>query len=106
VKTFVIGLGVNKDAVDEIAKSGGTTEAVAVSNLSELSRAFGQVATAVASCDYQLGSNPPGTEELFVFFNDDPVAVPHDATDGWSYEPSTRVLEFTGARARSSSRAA
>lgn len=96
VKTFVIGLGVNKDAIDEIAKSGGTTEAVAANNLSELSRAFGQVATAVASCDYQLGSSPPDAEQLFVFFNDDPAGVPNDAAEGWSYEGSTRLLEFHG----------
>jgi hypothetical protein len=96
VKTYVIGLGVNAAAVDEIAKAGGTDASISVKNLGELSNAFDQVATSIASCDYTLGASPPDTEHLYVYFDDDSVAVPNDSKDGWSYAPDTRRFTLNG----------
>jgi hypothetical protein len=96
VKTYVIGLGVNADAVDAIAEAGGTSRSIPTTNLAELSNAFDQIAVSVASCDYVLTSAPPNAEDLFVFFNDDPAQVPRNDVDGWSYAPSDRAFKFHG----------
>ena len=96
VKTYVIGLGVNPDAIAEIATAGDTDQAIGANNLAELSSAFDQIAAAVASCDYTLGDAPPNTAELYVFFNDDPQAVASDGMHGWSYEPAAQRLRFHG----------
>ena len=96
VKTYVIGLGVNADAIEKIAVAGDTERAIEANNLAELSNAFDQVAAAVASCDYALDTDPPDATDLYVFFNDDPKAIERSTVNGWSYEPATRRLQFNG----------
>jgi hypothetical protein len=96
VKTYVIGLGVNPASVDQIAAAGGTVQSIPASNQAELSSAFDQIAAAVASCDYVLDTAPPNATDIFVYFNDDPTAVPRDDTNGWSYDPVTKKLTFNG----------
>lgn len=97
VKTYVIGLGVNPDAIDAIAAAGDTGQAIGANSQAELSSAFEQVASAVASCDYTLDSAPPDPDELYVFFNDEPTAIAAGAAEGFSYEPATRRLQLNGA---------
>jgi hypothetical protein len=96
VKTYVIGLGVNGSAVDAIAKAGGTTASIPTKNLGELAKAFDQVATSIASCDYTLGMSPPDTGHLYVYFDDDAAPLPQDGKDGWSYAPDTRRFTLNG----------
>jgi hypothetical protein len=96
VKTYVIGLGVGASAIDQIAQAGGTTQSIPSNNQTELDNAFNQVAASVASCEYVLDTAPPGTDKLFVYFNDDPTGIPADPTNGWSYDPVTKKLEFHG----------
>jgi hypothetical protein len=96
VKTYVVGLGVNADAIDAIAKAGGTSASIATGNLSELSKAFDSIAAKVASCKYALGSPPPNTDRLFVYFDADLNAIPPSDSEGWSYAAATRQLEFHG----------
>ena len=95
-KTYVIGLGVNADAIAEIAVAGGTERAIEANNQAELANAFDQVAAAVASCDYTLDSALPDPDELYVFFNDGPDALANDPANGWSFEPGARRLQFNG----------
>lgn len=96
VKTYVIGLGVNADAIDEIAEAGDTEQAIEATNQAELSDAFDQVAAAVASCDYELDDMPPDPDELYVFFDDDPRGIPADDTDGYTFDAATLRLRFHG----------
>jgi hypothetical protein len=96
VNTYVIGLGVNADDVDEIAESGGTTASIPATNLGELSSAFDQIAASVASCDYTLGGAPPNTQDLYVFFDDEPTPVPRSDTNGWSFAADTRQFTLHG----------
>ena len=96
VKTYVVGLGVNPEAIDAIAAAGETGSAIGANNQAELSSAFEQIASAVASCDYTLDAAPPDPSELHVFFDDDPNAIAGDSANGWSYEPATRRLRFNG----------
>jgi hypothetical protein len=96
VKTYVIGLGVNPDAIDEIAAAGDTDHALGAGSQDELSQAFDDVAKAVASCDYELDGTPEDSADLYVFFNDDPQAIPHDDPDGWSYDAAAHRLQFIG----------
>jgi hypothetical protein len=94
VKTYVVGLGVSASALDAIAKAGGTTESIATNDLDQLSGAFATITSDVDSCEYALGTAPPDTRGLYVFF--DKIAVPGSATDGWSYVDAQKKLEFTG----------
>jgi hypothetical protein len=96
VKTYVIGLGVNADAIDAIAEAGDTEHAIEATNQAELSDAFDQVAAAVASCDYELDEMPPDPDELYVFFDDDPAGIPSDDTDGFSFDAASLRLRFYG----------
>jgi hypothetical protein len=97
VKTYVIGLGVNADDVDAIAKAGGTSTSISAKNLADLSLAFSQVAATVATCDYVLSGVPPNTSDLYVFFDDNPTAIPADVGEGWSYDASTNHFTINGA---------
>ncbi|MBK7583845.1 MAG: VWA domain-containing protein [Myxococcales bacterium] len=96
VKTYVIGLGVNPSAIDQIAAAGGTTKSVPASNQTELDAAFNKIAAAVASCEYLLDKAPPNSTGVYVYFNDDPTGVPSDPNNGWSYDPTTNKLTFNG----------
>jgi hypothetical protein len=43
-----------------------------------------------------LDQAPPDTDKLHVFFNKDPMILPRDSADGWSYDTATRRLRFMG----------
>jgi hypothetical protein len=96
VKTYVIGLGVNPAAIDQIAASGGTTQSVPAANQSQLDSAFDKIADAVATCDYVLDNAPPDANGLYVYFNNDPAGILEDAGNGWTYDPATKKLTFHG----------
>lgn len=96
VKTYVIGLGVNADTIDEIAEAGDTGQAIEATNQAELSDAFDQVAAAVASCDYELDDMPPDPDELYVFFDDDPQGIAKGAADGFTFDAASLRLRFHG----------
>lgn len=99
VQTYVVGFtqDVNPDALNAVAQAGGTMVYYQADNLEQLKTAFDQIAASVASCDYVLGQPPADLEEMYVFFNDDPQAIPQDPGGGWVYDPATMTLKFVGA---------
>jgi hypothetical protein len=96
VKTYVIGLGVNPDDLDAIAAAGDTEHAIGTADEHELSDAFGQVARAVASCDYAVEDQAQDGTDLYVFFNNDPKPLERSDDDGWSFDAEAHRLRFHG----------
>jgi len=96
VRTYVVGLGINSDTLDQIAAAGGTTESVSANNEAELIMALEDIAAAVLSCDIALSEVPPDPDELFVFFNDQTPAIENDPTNGWTYDAGTNTVTFNG----------
>ncbi|MEZ4385706.1 MAG: VWA domain-containing protein [Nannocystaceae bacterium] len=98
VKTYVVGFSgdVNAGELTNVAQAGGTDMYYQADNLDQLGVAFEEIAKSVASCDYKLDQAPPDDTEIYVFFNDDPVAIPNDPNDGWIYDPITNTIKFVG----------
>ncbi|HEX4339717.1 MAG TPA: VWA domain-containing protein [Polyangiaceae bacterium] len=94
VKTYVVGLGVSASALDAIAEAGGTTSSIATDDLGQLSGAFDTITSSVDSCEYTVGTAPPDTDGLYVFFDKAPVSK--DPANGWSYASAGKKLEFNG----------
>ncbi len=97
VPTYVVGLGINSAALNQIAVAGGTDALLPANNEAELTAALAEVASDVVSCDLVLASDPPNPDEIHVFFNDQQPEIPVDAVDGWTYDPATHTITFHGA---------
>jgi hypothetical protein len=97
VRTYVVGLGVNADSVDEIAVAGGTSQLLPADNEAELTAALARIASQALSCELVLDNQPNNPDEIYVFFNDEPTQIARDDADGWFYEPATRTITFQGA---------
>ncbi len=97
VKTYVIGFsgGVDAGELQAIAMAGGTTDYNQADDQSQLDAALASIANAVRSCVYALNEVPPG--EVNVFFDNLTAGVPNNATDGWTYDPTTNTITFHGA---------
>ena len=107
VKTFVIGFGgsdIDPQALNAFADAGGVgvnngmihyyNAADAVS----LDQALAAIATQAMSCTYVLDKPIDDPDQLFAFFNNDPVKVPRDEThlNGWDYDAATNSVTFYG----------
>jgi hypothetical protein len=97
VKTFAVGFGgANLDEINSIAQAGGTGTGYLADMADQLEAALEQIANAVATCTFQLDQVPPDAAEIYVFFDKDPMGVPNDPNNGWTYDPMTNTVTFHG----------
>jgi hypothetical protein len=106
VPTFVVGFGggVDPAQLDIFAVAGGVPQAGMPSyyqadNPMQLEQALDTIASATLGCVFALESTPPDDNAIFVFFDNDPNAVPRDTTHaaGWDYDATNNQVEFFGA---------
>lgn len=101
IKTFVLGYATSSedyDGLDEMAAAGGTgahTPATSafdlVNKLEEITDELTQVV-----CEYQLSSGPNDPLDLVVTIGGAQVAYTPEHTNGYDYDPATRMLTFHG----------
>ncbi len=97
VKTYAVGFSDKViGSLADIAAAGGTEVPYNANNPQSLEEALNAIAANVASCDYVLDGDPPDAKDIFVFFNDDPVGIPYDPVNGWTYDPETKTIHFHG----------
>lgn len=97
VKTFAVGFGgADLDEINAIAQAGGTGMGYVADMADNLNAALEQIATAVATCTFELDQVPPDAAEIYVFFDKDPAGVPNDPNNGWTYDPMTNTVTFHG----------
>lgn len=103
VRTFVIGFGagVDADALDAIAEAGDTDAGtnrryIQADDGAALEDAFGDIASSVVGCSFELPPAPADASQLFVYVGD--AEVPEDGpTGGWTYDTGRERLTLTGA---------
>jgi len=106
VPTFVLGFGAGIDGaqMDIFADAGGVPASMAspkyykAEDQMSLDAALNAIATKTLSCTLALQSQPPKSDEIYVFFDNNPTQVPKDAThmDGWDYDPANNTVTFYG----------
>jgi len=108
VKTFVIGFGgtgIDKTALNTFADAGGapvnngTIHYYDAGDAAALDLALAAIAAETLSCTYALDQKVDDPDQLFVFFDNDPKAIPRDPThtNGWDYDAATNSITFYGA---------
>jgi hypothetical protein len=98
VRTFAVGfVGANEGELAQIATAGGTDQSYFANDPTMLQEALDQIAASVASCTFSLDQVPPDAAEIYVFFDKDPMGVPNDMGDGWTYDEATNSVTFHGA---------
>ncbi|MGA7742478.1 MAG: vWA domain-containing protein [Polyangia bacterium] len=91
IKTYVIGIGPSAGNLTSFAAAGGTTDFFPATSPDQLTAALSNIATAVASCVFNLGKVPPDPTNVVVEFNGDSnLRAPYDPTqtNGWNYTSS------------------
>lgn len=97
VKTFAVGFGgANLDEINAIAQAGGTMVGYLADQAADLDMALEQIASAVATCTFELDQVPEDPNEIYVFFDKDPAGIPNDPNNGWTYDPMTNTITFHG----------
>jgi hypothetical protein len=103
IKTFVLGFALStwSATLDRFAVAGGVPnpdpgfEYYPAQDPSSLQLALDEIVGSIVGCDFRLTSLPPNPQDLYAFIENQPV--PRDNPDGWSYDASSNVLNFTGA---------
>jgi hypothetical protein len=116
IKTYVVGVGDQLGALDDIAKSGGTTSATRVSvgdpaqTQQDLSKAINQIRASALSCDYGIPAAPNGqsldpakVNVQYTPTGGSPSPLQHNQScsggTGWKYDNEqnpTRILVCDG----------
>lgn len=106
VGTFVVGFGggVDPAQLNIFAEAGGMTTGdpntsyYQAEDQPSLDAALDAIANATIGCVLELASVPENAEEIYVFFDDEPTAIPRDPNhgDGWDYDPNTNQITFYG----------
>ena len=100
IKTYVIGIGPSAGNLTNFAAAGGTTDYFPATSPDQLTAALSNIATAVASCVFNLGKAPPDPTNVVVEFNGDPnQRAPYDPTqtNGWNYtSPADTSIQLYG----------
>jgi hypothetical protein len=98
---FVVGFRseANPDKLDALAEAGGTDAPgpdrfYTANNTTELTDAVRDISTNVIGCTHTIASGPDSADLLSVEL--DGQNVPQDATNGFSFEPSTAELKIHG----------
>jgi hypothetical protein len=97
VRTYVVGLGVNADSLDAVARAGGTERLLSAEDEAQLAKALANVAQQAISCNFVLDREPADPSQIYVFFNDEPLQIPRDAPDGYRYDAASKTVIFQGA---------
>lgn len=99
-KTFVVSFGAGVDAaqLNRIAAAGGAalpgaTKYYRADNAAELNMALDVIGGAALGCDFIL--NADEAAKIVVHFDD--LGIAEDPVDGWTYDPLTMTLTFSGA---------
>lgn len=102
VKVFVVGFSGDVDATQltnmAIAAGTdrpGTPKYYQADSAQELSDAFDEIAGSVLSCTYVLDGSPPD-DDLYVYFDGDPVTRDPGGTDGWDFDAGSNTITFYG----------
>jgi hypothetical protein len=112
IKSYVIGVGSNLTALNDLAVKGGTTKALLVSNANttqasmDLTAALAQIRGASLACEYALPA-PPAGQQLdinavnvqFTLAGGTPQTLPYSADcsnpKGWRYDSATAPTKIT-----------
>lgn len=107
--TFVVGIATTADAMatatlNQMAMNGGVpqtgaaTSYYAVSDTASLETALNSILSGIVSCSVTLPPNPPAnsTVGISVTTPSGDIAVPEDATNGWSYSTDMKSILFNG----------
>ena len=107
VQVFVVGFSGDVDATQltnmAIAAGTdrpGTPKYYQADNADQLNEAFDEIAGSVLSCTYVLDGAPPD-DDLYVYFDGDPVDRDQTGTDGWNFDPGSNTITFYGAACES-----
>jgi hypothetical protein len=96
---YVIGIGIQKDNLDNLAKAGGTGSYYPATSTSELNQALESIARVVTkSCTFKGSVAPPDKDLVQVYA--DGRLIARDDGDGWTYDPadpSGSTITLTGA---------
>ena len=101
IKTFVLGYATSSedyDGLDEMAAAGGTGAHVPATSAYDLLQKLEDITAELTQvvCEYQLSSGPNDPLDLDVTIAGSPVAYSPDHTNGYDYDPTTRMLTFHG----------
>ncbi len=104
VSTYVVGFGSGVDPaqLNIFADAGGvprndpTTRYYQADDAVTLQMALDTIATTSIGCTLALGEAPPNGDELFVFFEDQPLSRDPSHMEGWDFDPSTNQVTFYG----------
>ncbi|HQY61883.1 MAG: VWA domain-containing protein [Myxococcales bacterium] len=112
IKSYVIGVGANLTALNDLAVKGGTSKALLVSNANttqasmDLTTALSQIRGASLACEYALPA-PPAGQKLdinavnvqFTLAGGTPQTLPYSAdcsnAKGWRYDSATAPTKIT-----------
>ena len=100
IPTFVIGFGngIDPAQMEIFANAGGVPNSgpayYDAGDQASLEAALSTIATAAISCTFALDQPPPDPDQIFVFFDDQPI--PNDGMVGWVYDPATNSITFYG----------
>lgn len=103
VPTFVVGFGggVDPNQMNEFAEAGGVpldgeTKYYQADDAQQLEDALDAIAKATLGCVFALAEAPPAESDIYVFFDNDPSALPRNPDDGWQYDAATNQVEIFG----------
>jgi hypothetical protein len=104
VRTFVVGFGGAVDPVEltAIAEAGGTArdgdlKYYQADTAQELEDAFEAIGGRALNCSYSLGDARPDPEDLYAYFDGQPVARDPLRRNGWDYDSGRNEIVFFGA---------
>jgi hypothetical protein len=103
IRTFVIGFGgaVDPAQLNDMAIEGGTARPTdplyyVADAPGELGMAFDEIAGTVLSCAYSLEEVPADLDQLYIYFDGEPVSRDETQADGWDYDADANQLTFYG----------
>lgn len=106
IPTFVLGFGTGVDPtqMNTFADAGGVpnndpmTHYYKAEDQASLDAALAAIASQTLGCNFKLDQVPPDPTKLFVFFDNNPTAVPRDGNhvEGWDYDAGNNQVTFYG----------
>lgn len=101
IKTYAIGFGSGADEnqLNQIASAGDTGMYYSADDANSLVTVLRQIANEVINCSYVLDSMPPDPDKIWVSVSEGGMmqSLPRDASNGYSYDNATNVVEINGA---------
>jgi hypothetical protein len=91
---YVLGVGPDVVALDQLASAGGTTSHFPATRPQDIEQALAPITSTAASCALLLPQAPVDLTSVVVYV--DKERVDPDANDGWNFGASTAVIMLTG----------